>query len=262
MKKPILFIVLTMIMGSASAQISLEKAYTSSTALTELSISGYKYFLMDVVNNKCQLYNMDHSLWKTINIAVPTGMYLYDIRYVSESLFNSDSKVELAYTYYSYDTTLLYYTYYTRVINQDGAELLSIPGCAYVEVEVPGTYGTKMLAYVYDYSIINWTLNTLVYSLPGSLPLGALPVEGSRDIKKPFPNPASSVVTIPYELPSGVNEAELRLVSGAGRVMKRFRIDGTFHELLIHTADLPKGVYMYQLKTDQGVISSGKLIHD
>jgi hypothetical protein len=249
-------------MITSKAQIYLEKNYNASTGLTQLANSGYKYYLMDVVNNQCRLYNMDHSLWKTINLTVPAGLILYDIRYVSETLFNSDSKVELAYIYYSYDTALLYYTYYTKIINEDGLELLSIPGCSYLEVKAPGTYGTKMLAYVYDYSIVVWTLNTLVYSLPGNLPTGEYSIEGDASQKRPYPNPASAMVTIPYQLPDGINTGEILLMNGSGTIMKAFRVDRTFNELLIQTADLPKGVYIYQIKTNQGIISTGKIMHD
>ena len=115
MKKSILLLVFLVTMMTSNAQISLEKTYNASTGITQLAISGYKYFLMDVVNNQCRVYNMDHSLWKTINLSVPSGMYLYDIKFVSETLFNSDSKVELAYIYYYYDATLLFYTYFTKV---------------------------------------------------------------------------------------------------------------------------------------------------
>jgi hypothetical protein len=262
MKKAMLLFVLMTIIVASRAQIYLEKTYPASAGLTNLAFSGYKYFLMDVTNKRCVVYNMDHSTWKTINLSVPSGMYLYDIKYVSETLFNTDSKVELAYIYYSYDTTLLYYTYYTKVINENGLELLSIPGCSYLEVMSPGTYGTKMLAYVYDYSIILWTLNTLVYSLPGNLPMGAIPVEGEDNPKKPYPNPARSMVTIPYQLPDGVNTAEIRLLNASGQVMKRYTVDRTFQELVIQTADLPKGAYVYQVKTDHGILASGKLIHE
>lgn len=262
MKKSILLLVFMVLMMTSRAQIYLEKNYPASTGLTQLAQSGYKYFLMDAVNNQCKLYNMDHSIWKTINLSVPAGMYLYDIKLVSETLFNTDSKVELAYIYYSYDTTLLYYTYNTKVINENGLELLSIPGCAYLEVQTPGTYGTKMLAYVYDYSIILWTLNTLVYSLPGTLPTGGIAVERDARQGKPFPNPASSMVTIPYELPDGIHNAEIRLINGSGQVIKSYKIDRTFHELQVQLADLPKGVYVYQVKTERGIVGYGKLMHD
>jgi hypothetical protein len=262
MKKLILLLVFLVTMMTSNAQISLEKSYNASTGITELAISGYKYFTMDVVNNQCRIFNMNHSLWKTINLSVPAGMYLYDIKLVSETLFNSDSKVELAYIYYSYDATLLFYTYYTKVVNEDGTELLSIPGCAYLEVKAPGTYGTKMLAYVYDYSIINWTVSTFVYALPGNLPTGGIPVELEGNMNNPYPNPASSGIRIPYQLPDGVDAAEILLIGGSGKVIRSYRVDRAFHELLIQTADLPKGVYIYQLKTERGIAHAGKFIHD
>ena len=151
MKKTIWLFLFIALIATARGQITLENTYNASTNITELATSGFKYYLMDVENNQCRLYNNNHSLWKTINLTVPAGMYLYDIKLVSETLFNSDNMVELAYIYYSYDSTLLYYTYYTKVINENGQELLSIPGCSYLEVKSAGNAGTKMLAYVYDY---------------------------------------------------------------------------------------------------------------
>jgi hypothetical protein len=189
-------------------------------------------------------------------------MYLYNIKYVSDTLFNKDSKVELAYTYYSYDTTLLYFTYYTRVIDEDGIELLAIPGCSFVDVVAAGSGGTKLLAYVYDYSLLLYTVNTLVYSLPGNLPPGGIRSEGEGFLKNAYPNPASAVVSIPYQLPEGINNAQILLIDGSGQVLKSYRIDRTFHELIIPTGDLPKGVLIYQLQTDKGIVGSGKLIHD
>ncbi len=251
------FLALAFISG---AQVSLENNYAASTGLTELSISGYKYFTMDVAGNQCRIYHTDHSLWKTINLSMPAGMYLYDIRYVSETLFNTDNKVELAYIYYEYDTLLYYYTYYARVINEDGQEIVSIPGCAYLDVRSAGAAGNKLLAYVYDYSIINWTVNTLVYSLPGTLSGTESLTAEQSGIRKPFPNPAITTITIPYELPYGTGTGEIRLMDPQGRRLRTFRVDGTFRDLVIPVADLPSGVYNYEVVTGQGIVNSGKII--
>ena len=262
MKKTVLFLVFQALMIISNAQITLEQTYPASATLTEMGVSGYKYYLADFTNSQCRMYNTDHSLWKTIALTIPDNMYLYNIQYVSDTLFNKDSKVELAYTYYSYDTVLYYYTYYTRVIDEDGIELLYIPGCSYIDVINATTNGTKMLAYVYDYSIILYTVNTLVYSLPGHLPPGGISTTGEGFLKKAYPNPAGSVVKIPYQLPQGINDAQILLVNGSGQILKSYRVDRTFYELIIQTGDLPKGVLLYQLITDQGIIGSGKLIHD
>jgi len=262
MKKPILLLTFLLMMTISNAQITLEQTYTASATLTELGLSGYKYFMMDIANNQCLIYNTDHSLWKTIALTIPDSMYLYNIQYITDTLFNKDSKVELAYTYYSYDTTLFYYTYFTRVIDEDGIELLAIPEYSFVDVIASGSNGTKLLAYVYDYSLILYTVNTLVYSLPGSLPPGAIRPGGEGFLKNAFPNPAGSMVSIPYQLPDGINDAQILLINGSGQILKSYKVDRTFHDLIIPTGDLPKGILLYQLKTDQGIIGFGKFIQD
>ena len=246
----------------ADAQITLENNYPASATLTELAVSGYKYYLMDVINNECKIYNTDHSVWKTILLDVPDGMYLYDVRYVSETLFNTDSKVELAYICYSYDTALYYYTYYGRIIDETGTELLTMPGCAYLEVKNSGSGGVKMLSYVYDYSILNWTVNTLVYSLPGTLPSDiSIPV-GGLPARKPFPNPARESVTIPYTLPDGVDEAEIQLFDGTGQMLRNYRVDRTFNQLFLAKSGLSNGIYFYRVCVSKGMVTTGKIIFE
>ncbi len=256
----ILLLTLTLLTGSLKSQITLEQDYPASATLTELAVSGYKYYLMDVMNNECRIYSTDHSIWKIISLNMPSGMYLYDIRFVSEKLFNNDDKVELAYIYYSYDTSLYYYTYYARVIDETGAELLDLPGCAFLEVKSSGNEGYKMLAYVYDYSIVNWTVNTLVYSLPGSLPVSAVDSEIDAFHSRPFPNPAGATVTIPCQLPEGMDTGEISLMNSSGLLIRKYEVDRTFGSLLIHTGELTAGIYIYTVTCDKTLLSSGKII--
>jgi hypothetical protein len=262
MKKPILLLAFLLMMTISNAQITLEHNYPASATLTDLGLSGYKYYLMDIAKSQLLIYNTDHSYWKAIALTIPDSMYLYNIQYVTDTLFNKDSKVELVYTYYSYDTTLFYYTYFTRVIDEDGIELLAIPGCSFVDVIASGSSGTKLLAYVYDYSLILYTVNTLVYSLPGSLPPGGIRKGGEGFLKNAYPNPAGSMVSIPYQLPDGINDAQILLFNGSGQILRSYNVDRTFHDLVIPTGDLPKGVLLYQLKSGKGIISTGKFIHD
>ncbi len=262
MKKIALSISMLILSFASMSQIMLEHTYTASTSLTELSNSGYKYYSMDAVNNQCKLYNLDHSPWKTITLSVPAGLYLYDIKFVSETLFNSDSKVELAYIYYSYDTTLYYYTYYTRVINENGLELLSVPGAGYLELKSTTSNGTKFLAYVYNYSIYPSTVNTLVYSVPGNIPTGGITEQPIVENGFPFPNPTHDLVTIPYDLPDGESTASIILMDSSGKHFKSFTVDRTFNSIQIPMRDLPRGLFVYQVKTRSGVISTGRIIHE
>jgi hypothetical protein len=260
MKKLLFLLVFIACMTATNGQISLENNYSGSVGLTNLAISGYKYFQMDVINNQCRIYNLDHSIWKVIALSVPQDNYLYDMRYVSENLFNSDTKVELVYTYYNYDTSLYYYTYHSRVIDEDGIELLDIPGCSYVNVLAAGSDTYKMMAYVYDYSLINWTVNTLVYALPGTLPSSGVPVEGDITLPQPYPNPSHSVFTIPYQLPDGVNTGEILLTDHRGKPIGNYTVDRYSRELTIGIDGLPSGVYYYRLTSGDKILNTGKLV--
>lgn len=249
-------------MIASYGQISLENNYSGSVGLTNLAISGYKYFQMDVANNQCRIYNPDHSVWKVIALSVPKDNYLYDVRYISETLFNNDAKVELVYTYYTYDTTLFYYTYHSKVIDENGIELLDMPGCSYVNVVSAGTNTFKMMAYVYDYSVINWTLNTYVYALPGTLPFSEIPAEGESTLQSPYPNPSHSAFTIPYQLPDGVNTGEILLTDHMGKPVRNYKVDRNSSELTIGIDGLPSGVYYYRLTAGDKILSTGKLVHN
>jgi hypothetical protein len=62
------------------AQPSLETVYSVSTNICRLEKAGDKYYAMDLANKQCRVYNLDHSLYRTINLTVPEGYYLFDIQ--------------------------------------------------------------------------------------------------------------------------------------------------------------------------------------
>ena len=261
MKKTNLLLALLIATFISQAQIVKEHDYTGSTTLVKLANSGEKYYTMDWTNNQCQLYNIDHSLWKTINLPVPTGMYLYNISHVSETLFNLDTKVELAYVYYAYDTTLFYYTYTTRVINEDGLELLAIPGANYSETKSITGNGTKLLAWVYDYSVLPYSVHTMVYSIPGQGASDGPDSEGKNIKSAPaYPNPAQAMVTIPYFLPEGTETGEISLADGNGKVIRTYVIGKAFPNLQISTIGWPRGIYYYRIKTGSVVSLASKIV--
>ncbi len=78
--------ILTLIIATAyavigHAQITLENSYPA-TANSVLSVvnfanSGYKYQYTDITNNQVKFYNLNHSLWKTINITPPVVYFKY-----------------------------------------------------------------------------------------------------------------------------------------------------------------------------------------
>lgn len=256
MKKLILIQLFIGAMLIANAQINPESTYNFSGTYTKLANSGYKFFVMDVGTSQCRIYNTNHSLWKTINLSVPAGNYLYDIKYISENLFTTDNSLCLAYIYYSYNSTGQYYTYNARIIKENGTELLSVPGCQYLYVHNLEGVGTKMVAYCYDYSLSPYTVQTKVYNLPGQL----VYVPGEAEPSDPasamaFPNPANRLATISYNLPAGVQNAELLLCDPAGRILKTWNVNGPSGNLTVNTTGFPGGIYFYSLR--QGTYNSG-----
>lgn len=261
MKKIILLQLLTSAFIFLQAQISLESTYNFSGTYTRLSNSGYKFYLMDVGTSQCRIYNTNHTLWKTINLTVPAGNYLYDIRYVSENLFTNDNSLCLAYIYYSYNATGQYYTYNARIVKENGTELLSIPGCQYIYVHNLEGIGTKMIAYCYDYSVSPYTIQSKVYNLPGQL------VYAPAEVSEPnpaqalaFPNPAGDYTTITYFLPSGINSAELKLTDLRGITIRTWKVEAPSGSISLNTAGFPGGIYFYSLNAESYKSENFKLI--
>ena len=87
MKTQLLTIILLLFVITINAQVTLDKKYDYSASVIKLETLGYKYYLMDVPLGQCRIYNTDHSLLKTINCNIPSGFYLYDIKFISEKVF-------------------------------------------------------------------------------------------------------------------------------------------------------------------------------
>ncbi len=246
---------------AVAGQIRLEYTYNYSGTYASLTYSGDRFYVMDVPANQCWIYNMDHSLWKTINLPMPANHFLYDIKYVSEGLFTDDERLALAYVYYSYDESTQVYSYNARVITESGQELLSIPGCLYLYVHDMKNEGVKLVAYSYDFSVWPETVKTLVYSLPGQSATKAFS-PGNMEEKDPpaFPNPATTHTNIPYKLPDGVMEGVVTLTDMHGQLVRSYRVDRNLENLRVDTRGFPAGVYVYSLIANQEVINEGKIM--
>jgi len=257
----IVFVVLVITAFNSEGQINYEHTYTGvSAAYIHLPLAGYKYYVMDVANCQCRMYNNDHSLWKTINLSIPSGYYLCDIQFVTEDLFNTDNTIEMLYVSYNYNTTLKYYTYDTRIVNEYGTILLSMPYAGYSYI-YPAETGSKLFMWIYDFSVFPEKVNTMVYSIPGKL--NSIVTGSSSELKSSlrsaYPNPATNEVTIPYYLPSNVKQAELKLYSMNGMLVKSFTVDHTFNTVQVKTGDLPAGLYVYRIESNTFKSESYKL---
>ena len=142
MKTKILLLTFLLIkIFSANGQINLEATYDSAAMnlyMVTLEVDGDKFVKIqrgDSAYRFIKLYNLNHSLWKTIDCnafpiftylagigALNNGRFNYDILYITQHLFNNDDKIEFLYTVY----TSLQAQYFTGIYNEN-TELLYSP---------------------------------------------------------------------------------------------------------------------------------------
>lgn len=244
------------------SQITFENNYPYSGTYTHLKYSGDKFFVMDVVSKQCRIYNTDHTIWKTVSLIVPANHTLYDIRYVSENLFTNDNSLSLAYTYYYLDLTNYYYTYYSKIIKENGVELLSLTGCMYLSVHQIDETDTKLLAYIYDYTVTPYTVQTRVYDLPGQLASSSEEKPGGTSwiTSSLSPNPSKGFVTIKYALPDDTGKGEVIIIDLLGNIVKSQILTKNSGQVTINTSGLPKGNYLFYIKAEHYLSKTEKLI--
>jgi len=249
------------LLGTTNAQVTLEKTYNYSATVVKFETLGYKYYLMDVPSAQCRIYNIDHSLYKTINCFVPSGSYLYDIKFLSENLFDSDAGIELLYTWYRYNADSAYYNYDSRIINEDGSELVYIEGALYNYINKTGDETYKLFSYCYDFSEFPEVIWTNIYSLPGKPVVSAALFEKDAEfLLNAYPNPASNTLKVVYNLPENVDSGVLQLFDNSGRPINQFVVDHFSDHLDLDVSKLSSGVYHYFIEYGDKKSPSKKLV--
>jgi hypothetical protein len=259
------FILYSLILFSVTApgQITLDKKYNYSTTVVNLETQGYKYYLMDIPNEQCRIYNRDHSLYKSIPCEVPGGYYLADIKYVSEKLFDNDPEIEILYTYYKYIPTSdsYYYSYESRIVDEDGREILTIDGARYNYVHKTGEDSFQLFSYCYDYSVFPEIIWTNIYNLPGKEYVSWAMAEDSQDLLfSSYPNPATKSIKVEYKLPENVNTGFLYLYNSVGQPVSNFLIDRHSPFLELDVSSFPAGIYYYYVEYGGQRTASKKIV--
>ena len=263
MKKIISTSFLLLFFIALNAQVTLDKRYEYSTSIVKLETLGYKYYLMDVPNSQCRIYNLDHSIYKTISCKTPTSThYLADIKFISESLFDSDAELELVYTYYKYyDTSQPYYEYGSKIINENGVVIQTIEGAQYIYVNKTEENTFKLFAYCLDYSVFPEKIWTNIYNLPGTPVISAYLQKNNADILlNAFPNPATQTVKVAYSLPENVGNGSLHLIDNNGREVSQFVIDNHTDFLSLDVSQYSGGIYHYFIEYENTKTPSKKLV--
>ncbi len=262
MKKLLLAGIFFTLFFTLNAQITLDKRYEYSASIVKLETHGYKYYLMDVPNEQCKIYHLDHSLFRTINCSVPNGFYLADIKFVSENLFDNDSEIEILCTYYKYieTATSYYYEYDSKIINENGTTVLTIDGARYNYINQTEENTFQLFSYCFDYEDFPETIWTNIYNLPGSPVVAILENDAPELWMNAFPNPASKSLKVAYNLPENVTSGKLFLLDNNGRQVEQFLIDKHTDHLALDVTHFNSGVYHYFIEYGNTKTVSKKLV--
>jgi hypothetical protein len=86
---------------------------------------------------------------------------------------------------------------------------------------------------------------TEIYSLPGTM-LNVAPQMGNNIFQPPYPNPANSTITLPYQLKQG-EISTMRIYNMNGQLIETKQIDSAFDKILLNVSNYRRGIYLYEV---------------
>jgi len=269
MKKHILIAVSLLLTFGADAQMTLIQTENncSNLSVINLQLSGKKYASFDNIAGQVRLYNLNHTIWKTINLPTIAGLTrsTNDVpQYISENLFKLDNKVDMAVVYYNTTTTS---EYDNVIIDETAAVIQTVDSVFSVNIYNAGMTTDSFVA------VFNGTgfpsLIAKVYSLPGTIPcnlcgngLGFAKALHTDDgnLSDPAPNPSSNQTKLTYALPEGSSKGEISIYNGNGELIKTYPVDNTFSYITLDNSMLPAGIYYYNLVADGNITMTKKML--
>jgi hypothetical protein len=270
MKKNLTFyFVLTMMLAFTSigtnAQITLEQNYYvpegKAFYYTNLGNNNYKYFLIDLYNDKFSLYNLDHTPY-ILNI--PTAVSLdsgeYSVAYITSSLFDCDStNIEYVLTTWGgWKPFYVFRTDGTQLFKKDSVTGPYLFGGMYdgsiiVQPIFNTPFGAKLILMNLHTDI--WS----VYSLCGTLPETTQEIEHGNQYVQIYPNPSSETTTFKIDAPSNFEKYEFTIYDASVQKLKTEYLTGS-KTVTIDNTDLSSGTYFFSLQTKNKIVQTGKFI--
>jgi hypothetical protein len=284
MKKIILFFALVACLKKTNAQISFDNTYNFTSiylSLDKFHLSGYKYVKADGASLTIQIYNINHSLYKTISIP-PQPSPIIRVKYVSEQLFNLDTLIEYTISTYKYvsgppatqDAQF-------KIYNENGTLIMFRDSANLSETginQVASVFGNSEAVY-FDGVNTKMALSlmalgvpgrTAIYTLPGTIPCVQCSSSGTVvGISSPgsanpsnavfYPNPVTDQLKLKYELPKDYKTADIKIYDLQGKLIETFKVTDTF-DFIYLPSDYNNGLYLYSLNVDGKTIKTEKII--
>jgi len=257
-------------------------------SLIRLSNSGSKYLSVtntsDAIPDTIMLYNLDHTPFKTILIpsfSAPNG---YDVKYITDALFDTDSS-DIDYLLTVHSTSAPGIDGKIKIFEESGNQLLNLDSSG-LGYSGGGLFNGEDLVPIFETDsgakLITFKSQFLgaggssyhIYSLPGHLPCSLCgshtdsPVAiheqnaAGEDflLSNPYPNPSNSTIKIEYHLPKDAKTGSITFYDTYGNFIKRYNVDRHAEQLILNVKDFAAGNYLYQLVTDTGKSIGKKML--
>ncbi len=274
MKKYCLTLVVCFLTSVTHAQIILEHTYDSVTYDFSGSLDGVfypcriseseiKYVHID--DYTITLYNLDHSVFKTMTVPLQILGDNEDVLFISTTLFDTDSTT----VEYLVEGKDLSGTWGTHIFNENNTQVFTAPGYyLWQQIIVLGKsklfpnvintdQGSKLLLLNVNGGVRIWSLPGTYYSYSGT---GDDDNLLEMDLGLPAPNPSATRIIIPINIPSEAINPQLIMISDSGTEVGRYILNPGQDSFTLDTAQFAPGMYLLTIIAENGRSKTRKVM--
>lgn len=252
--------------------------------LTKFTSLGYKYVLLDGPSKTIKIFNLNNSLFSSIqipSIALSSNPNI-EVNYVSDNLFDLDNNIE--YVLYTYTSSVNPFPPKTYIFKDNGTQIFYKDSSS--RVSNSSTNGNNVFSN-YDNVFFDGLSTKLkvikvtgsqfsqinryeIYNLPGVIPciqcsatgttIGRPEYQGNNNSEPLFyPNPVNDQIKLKYDLPKNYKSAEIRVQDMQGKLLETYKVTSDFDFIYV-PSNYTNGLYLYSLVVDGAVIKTEKII--
>ncbi|MDR3705859.1 MAG: T9SS type A sorting domain-containing protein [Paludibacteraceae bacterium] len=247
----ICFALLCTTTASAADYLTKETSLTTPIYPSDEATTSFFYTVSSTgtspnINTKIKIYNSDYSVYKESTLAIPStksidqGDYNTDLFlnpygvFATKHLFNSDDKIEFLVLSWC---MMCSSTYSLQLYDEDGTLLQDFGVKRYAKIIQTTDSKLKLIIGLNSTDSV-----TSIYTLPGTL--SSVSLKSATVSDSPYPNPASTTVTLPYSIASGTTTT-MSIYNTKGLLIEQKTIDSVFDKILLNVSGYEPGTYIY-----------------